>query len=807
MEQALARDKYRVPPHRLRRTCELKFFTFESTKDFPPLEEGIIGQERAVRALDFGLAARFPGYNIFMAGPVGTGKTTYAIVKVSKVAQTQKTPSDWVYVNNFAQPDQPRAIALPAGRGAKFRQQMAELIAELRTEIRRAFESEQFDQHKNAVMRKFQDRIAGLWLEVDQQVKALGFGLQRLPTGIVPVPLNAEGKPLSEMEFNALTKEEREALTRRIQEVQELVGEVLRKVHNLEKEARDRLEELEKETALYAMRHPVDRVREENADWPEVLEYLDEVEKDILQNLEQFRSDGGTEEGQNPFDGKAAQEKILTRYSVNLLVDHSGTTGAPVVVETNPTYYNLFGKVEYRGSFGTMVTDFTMIKGGAFHRANGGYLILQARDLLSQPFAWEALKRTLKSGQLRIENLAEQAGAVATSTLRPEPIPLDVKIILIGHPMIYQMLYLYDEDFRKFFKVKVEFDTEMPRNEENLRNYAGFISNVCRRDGLKPFAPSAVARIIEHSSRLAQHQDKLSTRFNEVMEILYEAALAAERQGAPLVTAEHVRQALEDKAYRSNRIQEKIIEMITEGTLLVDTDGEKVGQVNGLAVLELGDYGFGKPSRITATTYLGRRGVVNIEREIQLSGRIHSKGVLILSGFLAGRFAQNFPLSLSASLTFEQLYEEIEGDSASSAELYALLSSLSGLPINQGIAVTGSVNQMGEVQPIGGVNEKVEGFYEVCKAKGLTGRQGVLIPAQNVSNLMLKDEVVEAVQAGRFHIWAVSTIDQGIEILTGVPAGERDATGHYPPGTVNYLVEKRLRQLAEDYRRYEGGRE
>ncbi|MCL4426360.1 MAG: AAA family ATPase [Firmicutes bacterium] len=804
MEESNTRMTSLVPAEKLRRTCELRFFSFDSTEDLTPLEEGIIGQERAVRALDFGLTARFPGYNIFMAGPVGTGKTTYAVIKVNKVAQGQKTPSDWVYVYNFSRPDQPRALELPAGQGMKFRQQMAELISEVRSEIKRAFESEQFEQHKNGVMRHFQDLIANLWLEVDQQVKKKGFGLQRLPTGIVPIPLNPEGKPLSEEEFGLLTLEEREGLTRRIQEVQELLGEVLRKVHNLEKEARDRLQELERETALYAMRQPVDRTREENVGWPGVIDYLEEVEKDILQNLEEFRSDGGGEEGQSPFDGKAAQEKVLNRYMVNLLVDHSGTRGAPVVVETNPTYYNLFGKVEYRGSFGTMVTDFTMIKGGAFHRANGGYLILQARDLLSQPFTWEALKRTLKSGRLRIENLAEQAGAIATSTLRPEPIPLNVKIILIGPPLIYQVLYLQDEDFRKFFKVKVDFDTEMPRTEENLRNYAEFIATVCRRDGLKPFDPSAVARIIEHSSRLAQHQEKLSTRFNEVMELLYEAALAAEVDGEQLVTAKHVLSALEEKAYRSNRVQEKIIEMITEGTLLVDTSGRKVGQVNGLAVLELGDYGFGKPSRITAQTYMGKKGVLNIEREIQMSGRIHSKGVFILSGYLAGKFAQRFPLSLSASLTFEQLYEEVEGDSASSAELYALLSSLSGLPIDQGIAVTGSVNQKGEVQPIGGVNEKIEGFFQVCKAKGLTGRQGVLIPTQNVINLMLRDEVVQAVREGRFHIWAVSTIAEGIEVLTGVPAGESDRPGNCPEGTVNFLVERRLRELAQEYRRYEG---
>ncbi|MEW5899220.1 MAG: Lon protease family protein, partial [Bacillota bacterium] len=488
---------------------------------------------------------------------------------------------------------------------------------------------------------------------------------------------------------------------------------------------------------------------------------------------------------------------IFNRYKVNLFVNNADTKGRPVIIESNPYYYNLFGKIEYRSVMGSLTTDFTMLKAGAVHRANGGYLILQAKDVLSDPLAWDALKKALKNRQTIIENIGEQYRIVPTASLRPEPIPVDVKVILIGSPYLYYLLYALDEDFQKFFKVRVDFDTEMPRTPENLKNYAAFAGSVCSREKLKHFDRAGLAELIEYGSRLCGDQNKLSTRFNEVVQIIYEAAAWAEAEGAAHVSAPHVRRAVEERVYRSSRLEEKIQEMIRQGKILVDTEGAVMGQVNGLSVVDIGDYSFGKPSRITAKTFMGQEGVVNIERETRMSGRLHTKGVLTLAGFLGDRFAQDKPLRLSARITFEQLYEGVDGDSASSTELYALLSALSGLPVKQGIAVTGSVNQNGEIQPIGGVTEKIEGFFAVCKIKGLTGEQGVIIPHQNVDNLMLKHEIIEAVQEGKFHIYAVRTVEEGISILTGAPAGIRGADGKYPENTVFYLVDKKLREYAE----------
>jgi len=548
----------------------------------------------------------------------------------------------------------------------------------------------------------------------------------------------------------------------------------------------------------------VSRLKDKYRDQEGVRQYLDQVQQDVVEHLDDFRDDGEPE-AQLPavlLRQMRGRRDAFVRYRVNLLVDHSDTRGAPVVVEPNPTYYNLVGKVEYRGELGTLHTDFTMVKPGALHRANGGYLVLQARDVLTSPFAWDALKRTLKSGQIRTENIHEQYGLIPTASFRPEPIPSRVKVVLVGNPLIYYVLYTFDEDFRKLFKVRADFDTEMDRTPDTLNQYASVVASICHQRNLPHFDRSAVARVVDYSSRLAEDQTKLSARFNEVTEIIYEAAEWARHDGRSLVTAQHVSRALEEKIYRSNRIEEKIRELIARGSLLVDVEGATLGQVNGLAVLNLGDYAFGKPNRITARSFVGARGVVNIERETDLSGRIHSKGVMILGALLGGRYAQDKPLSLSATLTFEQLYDEVDGDSASVAEFFALLSELSGLPIDQGIAVTGSVNQKGEIQPVGGINQKVEGFYYVCKVKGLTGRQGVIVPHQNVPNLMLRDEVCRAITEGRFHVWAIRTIDEGIALLTGVPAGEPDARGRYPRGTVNELVDRRLRELAQRMRQY-----
>jgi lon-related putative ATP-dependent protease len=557
---------------------------------------------------------------------------------------------------------------------------------------------------------------------------------------------------------------------------------------------------MDRDVASYALSHPIEDLREKYHDLPEVVAHLDEVRDDILENLDQFRTEPSEAEADPPalpFRRSDAQELLARRYEANLVVDRVGAQGAPVVIELNPTYSNLFGRIEQEAQFGALVTDFSLIRGESLHRANGGYLVLPVEDLLRNPFAWEGLKRALENREILIEDAASQVGFITTKSLKPQPIPLRVKVILIGRPDLYQLLRAYDERFSELFKVKADFDSRMDRTEASIQDYAAFVCTVCEAEGLKHLDDGALAKVVEHGSRLVEDQEKLSTRFGEISDVIREASYYATAEDAPLVSAAHVQRAIEERFYRSNLIQERIQEMVKRGSILIDVTGQKVGQVNGLSVLGLGDISFGQPSRITASIALGRDGVMDIELEAEMGGPIHTKGVLILSGYLAEQYARNRPLSLSARLVFEQSYSGVDGDSASSTELYAILSSLADLPIKQGIAVTGSVNQKGEVQAIGGVNEKIEGFFEVCKAGGLTGKQGVMIPSSNVPNLMLKEEVVEAVRQGKFHVWPVRTIDEGIEILTGVPAGKRQADGTFETGTVHYLADRRLEELAE----------
>jgi predicted ATP-dependent protease len=788
----------RVPAEQVRWVCQPDELPFATTAELPA-EDSIVGQERAVRAIDFGLSVPQTGYNIFVAGPPGTGRTTYTHSRVSQVAAAQAAPSDWIYVHNFQQPDQPLAIALPPDKGAEFRQDIERLVDDLKDAIRKLFASETFEAKRGGLIQQFEQQANTIWRELEQEARRLGFALQRTPVGIVTVPVSPSGEPLNEEQLAQLTPAHRQELERRARALQESVGDATRKVRGIEREAKEAVSQLEREAVLSVARHAVDTLRQRYADQPAVTEWLDRFLADVVNRHDDFK-DEGEQTPQLPFMARRGGD--FTRYRVNLLIDNSQTKGAPVVLELNPTYYNLFGKTEYRAEFGAMVTDITMIKPGALHRANGGYLILQARDLLVSQFAWEGLKRALKSREIRIENIAEQYGLFATATLRPAPIPLNVKVIIIGVPLVYHLLYMYDDDFPKLFKIKADFDTEIARTPAAMVDYARAIATICRREGLLPFDRSAVARTLEQSARIADDQQRLSMRFNQMADVIYEASAWARSEGAAVVSAEHVRRAIDEHVRRSNRIEERIRDLIREGQLLVTIDGGVQGQVNGLSVLMLGDYAFGRPSRVTARTFVGGRGVVNIERETQMSGRIHTKGVLTLSAYVGGKFAQQRPLSLNASLTFEQTYEEVEGDSASSTELYALLSDLAGVPIEQGIAVTGSVNQKGEIQPIGGVNEKVEGYFYVCKALGLTGRQGVMVPHQNLRNLMLNDEVTEAVSSGQFHIWAVESIDQGLEVLTGLPAGQADAAGNFPEGTVNYLVAQRLGELADRLRRF-----
>lgn len=782
-------DRFKVTLNRLKRVCDEGIFDFKTTEKLSPLE-GIIGQDRAVRAMEFGLKIKSHGYNIFMTGVTGTGKSSYAKSCVKDIAKNEPVPDDWCYVFNFENPGRPAALKFPPGKGKIFCRDMELLVEELKVELPKAFEGEGYEKEKAEIIKEFQIQRSQLMEELSKKAADMNFVLKRTPTGFVTIPV-IEDKQITQEEFDELDTEIREDLEKKMNEIQLKSMEVTRKILTVEKEIKDKLKQLEQKIGLFAAGHLIEDLKDKYREIVKVVNYLEAVKEDVLENLDEFRS-GSTDQATFPWMKKSMP--VEERYQVNLLVGHQENSGAPVIIEKNPTYYNLVGKAEYESQFGMLITSFNMIKPGALHLANGGYLILQAVDLFSNFQSWDVLKRVLKNKELQIENIQEQIGLVSMSTLRPEPIPINVKVIVIGSPRIYNILYHYEEDFRKLFKIKVDFDVEMERSNDNVMLMGNFISGQCRQEGLRHFDRSAVARVIEYGSRLAGHQEKISTRFNDLIEIIHEADAWAGYDNAAVVSSKHVKKAFEEKVYRSNKIEKKIQELFREEQVLIDVEGEKVGQVNALSVIDMGDYSFGRPNRITAETHLGRSGVVNIEREAKMSGRIHDKGVLILSGYLASKYAQDIPLTLTATLTFEQLYSGVEGDSASSTELYALLSSLSGVPLRQDIAVTGSVNQKGEIQPVGGVNEKIEGFYGICKIKGLTGRQGVIIPYQNIKNLMLSDEVIEAADRGKFHIYGIKNIEEGMEILTGMPAGERKEDGSYPEKTLNYLVDKKLRR-------------
>lgn len=802
---------------KLRRVCDPEVLGCESTEEMEPLET-IIGQERAVKALEFGLGIQDCGFNIYVAGSPGTGKTTAVKRFLEEVAKDKAVPSDWCYVYNFRDPYRPKALRLPPGRGREFQKDTKNLVDGARREIPRIFESDEYVAKREETVQGFQGRRQEITSQMGEKAQEGGFLLQMSPMGLLMIPV-MEGKPLSEEEFKALSPEMKQEVLQKREGLQEELKRAMRQLTGLEKKANEALRELDQEVALYAVAPPVSELTEKYEDLPEVVAYLKEVRNDIVESLSQFREETEAQPP-SPLPTPGARELPFRKYEVNVIVDNSELKGASVVMEINPTYSNLFGLIEKEARFGALITDFTMIRGGSLHRANGGYLVLSVEELLRSPFSWDSLKRAIRSREIAVEEAGERLGFVTTKSLRPEPIPLDAKILLIGQPNLYYLLHTMDEGFSELFKVKADFDTRMARTDENVRDYAAFVCTLCCEEKLKHLDASALAKIIEHSSRLAEDQEKLSARFGEISDIIREANFYAAQEDVAYVTAVHLQKAIEEKFYRSNLVQERINEMIERGTIMIDVAGEEVGQVNGLSVFSLGDIAFGQPSRITASTGLGRAGIIDIEREAKLGGPIHTKGVMILSGYLVEKYAQDKPISLSAHLVFEQSYSEIEGDSASSTELYALLSSLSGLPIKQGIAVTGSINQKGEVQAIGGVNEKIEGFFETCKARGLTGEtssrtsassvepsvetQGVLIPASNVQHLMLKEEVVEAVREGKFHIWPVETVDEGIEILTGVKAGVRkeDATSSrvrsgFEEDSVNDRVDSRLRELAE----------
>lgn len=786
----------------LRRTCDPGLFEFDSTETLSPLEE-IIGQDRAVRSVSFGIDIESPGYHMYALGPAGTGKTTIIKQFLDRKAAAQPVPDDWCYVNNFKDADKPRALRLPAGKGRAFQQDMEQLVKDLTAAIPQVFESQAYQEQQQQAEKAFQDQRQSLFDELSAKAETRGFTLLPSPQGILFLPM-VDGKVLSPEQLGQLGEAERERIGKQMDSLQDETREMLRRARVLQKEERERLQVLDRQVVDYATQHLLEELHKKYTDLQAIVQFLDEVHTNILENVQTFKSLDQPQPESLP-QKMGVPRPTFNQYRVNLIVDNSASRGAPVVLEGNPGYYNLLGRVEHEVQFGALVTNFSMIKGGAFHRANGGYLMVEAKDILTKPFAWDALKRALKSREIRIQIMGQDFQVVSTRTLEPEPIPLDIKTIIVGDPVSYYTLYQLDEDFQELFKVKLDFAVQMDWTPENARKYAQFIGGICRDEKLRHFTPAGVAKVVEHSARLVSHREKLSAKFGDVVDLIRQSSYWAAQNDHNLITGDDVHKAIREHVYRSNQLEERLRELVDEKTVMIDTSGKVVGQVNGLSVMPLGGYSFGHPSRITARTYVGSSGVVNIEREIEMGGPIHNKATLILEGYLGGKYAGDRPLALSASITFEQMYEEIEGDSAAAAELYALLSSLSGIPIKQNLAVTGSINQRGEVQAIGGVNEKIEGFFDVCRLKGLTGDQGVLIPQSNVRHLMLREDVVGAVQDGKFSIYAVANVDEGIELLTGKKAGVLGADGLYPEGSINAAVQARLTELADKVRAFAPG--
>jgi len=792
------------------RRCDPEQFDFQTTDDLDDLTD-VIDQARAEEALQFGIATEREGFNVYALGPEETDKENLVRHYLEERASEEEPPEDLCYVNNFHDPDEPRLLRVPSGVGQRLAEDVDDFLRELRPALTSAFESEEYQTRRAAVQEEAGAEQQEKFEELQERANERGLALLRTPAGFVFAPIR-DDEIIPPDEIQELSEEEQERLEAAMEELQDELKSILRSLPREQRKTRDRVQELNEEIARYTVRELLKELRDEYREHEAILDHLSAVEDDVVENVETVIGQGEGNGGGGGGGGRSLQGPVrrvvehpaLRRYRVNVLVDHGETDHAPIVYEDNPTYQNLVGRIEYLAQMGTLVTDFNMIKPGALHEANGGYLMLDVRQVLLQPYAWEALKRAIKSGEIRIDSLREMLGMVSTVSLEPEPVEHDTRIVLLGDRLLYYLLAEYDPEFGDLFKVAADFDDQVDRTPENERLYAGLIGSLVEQEDLRPFDPGAVARVVERSARMVGDAEKLSVRSRGVLDLLREADHWAGKEGAGVVSADHVQTAIDKRIYRSDRLRERTQEEILRDTIYIDTEGEQVGQVNGLSVLQLGDFAFGRPTRITARTRLGKGEVVDIEREAELGGPIHSKGVMILSGFLGGRYATDRPLSLEASLVFEQSYGGIEGDSASSTELYALLSSIAGVPIRQSVAVTGSVNQHGKIQPIGGVNEKIEGFFDVCEERGLTGDQGVLIPASNRKHLMLRRDVVEAIERDEFHVWPVETVDQGMEILTGEAMGERDGEGRYPEGTINYLVEERLAELAEQRMEYAG---
>jgi lon-related putative ATP-dependent protease len=797
----------RIPSNELRLTCDTGQFDFKTTKDLSNRSISI-GQKRLSSSLEFGIDIKNNGFNIFALGPKETNKLDHIRQFVSSKAEKQSTPNDICYIFNFDDPYKPELLLLPAGRGTDLKVQMDQLIEELIPALNSSFESEEYQNRKQALKNRVQQEQDHTFEELQKKAQQKGLALLRTPAGFSFAPIK-DGDLMDEKDIQSMTDEERQELKENTQQLQEELQKIIRKMPSNKRRIRENQKNLDREVATSSIKEIFNRVQELFTDLENVQTFLDRVESDIIENVHKIMNPQGQQGQGNPIlqmmggeqlpqePGDAADNPILERYKVNVMVDHSNTIGAPVIYEDNPNFKNLIGRVEYQSRMGALTTNFNLIKPGALHKANGGYLILDVRQVLLEPFAWESLKRALKSGKLKIESLGDSYSLISTVSLEPEPIDLDVKVVLLGERILYYLLCEFDPDFKTLFKVEADFEDDIDRNSENHLLYSELIAGLIEKNNLLHFHNKAVGRVIDESAKIAGDREKLSTQTDEITDLLIESNHWAVKNGHNVVELEDVEKAIEQNIYRSARLRDKVQEAITRDYIFIDTEGTKTGQINGLSVTRAGHLMFGRPNRITARVQLGKGEIVDIEREVEMSGPLHSKGVLILKGFLGERYAENSPLSLSASIVFEQSYSNIDGDSASSAELYVLLSAIGKIPLKQSISVTGSVNQHGKVQPIGGVNEKIEGFFDVCKERGLSGVQGVLIPAANEKNLMLRNDIVQAVKEEKFHIYSVKTIDEGMELLSGLKMGDPDENGNYPEGTINHKITTQLRKFAE----------
>lgn len=790
------KEKNELSYRDLKMVCNQNMFKFETTEELEAVTDGI-GQERGIKALQFGINVDVKGYNIYMEGPSGVGKTMYAKNYLESIAPKKKVPCDWCYIYNFQNPNEPIAVSLPAGQGKEFKESMDGFIKEVKKDIKKTFNADDFEKEKALIKKEFEAKREVVMTKLNEESQKHGFQVKSAQNGIYMMPV-IDGKVIPEEEFEELDEKIKEEYESKSLIVQEQIMDAISTIKQIERQSDKKVSEWQSNVALLTVNAHINYIKAKYKRNKKINQFLNDVKQDVLSNvsyfLEEDKLENNGQSQQNPLQKK--MDPCLN-YRVNLFIDNSAREGCPVIMDSNYSFQNLFGKLEYENYYGSLKTDYTMLKPGLMHKANGGYIIFQAKDLISNAMCYEELKRVLRVKELSIDNVNEQRSSMAMISLKPEPIPLDLKVILIGNSSLYHTLLSMDSDFRKLFKIKVEFEETAPINEENVNKLARFVHSFCEQEELPPLDKTAMARLVEYASRLAGDKEKISNRFTELAEIIGEAGTWAKLSKTKIVTEEFINKALEERIERIKKYDSKYIEMIKDNTLLINTKGSFVGELNGLTIMTIGDYSFGKPTKITVNTYTGKGGFVNIEREVELSGPTHTKGVYILSGYLGQMFAQDIPLCLTASICFEQLYNGVDGDSASSTELYGLLSSLSGIPIKQSIAVTGSVNQKGQIQSIGGVNEKIEGFFQICQMRGLDGTHGVMIPVQNINNLQLSDEVVDAVKNKKFHIYAVSTIDEGIEVLTGVPAGKKDKDGKFPAGTVNYLVYEKLKKYSK----------